>query len=105
MYNWRGYRQKDPEIMWFKNDIEVLKNAFWQSKEGPEFVHTMDMIERLALERYERADRFREKHGLDDSIFDEEHIQTGVVQSKYSAERIWMEDGKIESVERCSVND
>lgn len=78
VYNWRGYKQKNPEIMWFKNDIEALKKAFWQSKEGPEFVLTMDIIERLDLDRYERADRFREKHGLDDSIFDEEHIQTWV---------------------------
>ncbi len=78
VYNWRGCRQKKPEIMWFKNDIEALKKAFWQSKEGPEFVLTMDIIERLDLDRYERADRFREKHNLDDSIFDEEHIQTWV---------------------------
>lgn len=78
VYNWRECRQKNPEIMWFKNDIEALKKAFWQSKEGPEFVLTMDIIERLDLDRYERADRFREKHNLDDSIFDEEHIQTWV---------------------------
>ena len=78
VYNWRGCRQKNPEIMWFKNDIEALKKAFWQSKEGPEFVLTMDIIQRLDLDRYERADRFREKHSLDDSIFDEEHIQTWV---------------------------
>ena len=74
--NWRGCQQKQLEIMWFKNDIEELKKAFWRSKEGPEFVLTGDIIETLDAERYERAGLFRRKHGLDDSIFDEEHIRT-----------------------------
>ena len=94
MYNWRGYRQKDPEIMWYKNDIEALKKAFWQSKEGPEFVLAMDMIEGLALERYERADRFRGKHGLDDSIFDEEHIQQGWFKANILLKEFGWKTGK-----------
>ncbi len=46
--------------------------------EFPEFVLAVDIIERLDLERHEHAERFRENHDLDDSIFDEEHIQTWI---------------------------